>query len=659
MNLVRRSLLKSFLTSTALLTFVAVLLSSTARAAVPADTLMSSDTRGFASVLNIHTLKQRWQQTQMGQLVQDEAMKPFVKDLKLQLQRKMTGVNDKLGIHLEDLSDIAGGEIGLALIERQTKRAIVALAVDTTGHETQLQEFLEKVDQQLAKRNAKRAESEISGTQFITYTIPPYKKLLVEQTAVFFVKDNMLCASDSLVEAQEMLRRFDGQPGGRLADIKAYQETVNRCLNASAGLEPEVRWYLDPFGYARAIQSMDTSGKKQPGKDYVKILSTEGFDAIKGVGGFVNLAVGGSYELLHRTAVYAPPIEGEPQKYHKAMRMMKFPNSEKLAAQQWLPRKLASYRTFNCDLHNAFNNFESLFDKFAGYEDAFEGVLEGLERDPYGPQVDVLNDFVQHLGQRVMLVTDYEVPITPKCERFLIVVELANEPAIAATVKKFMENDPNATQTNYDGKIVWEVHEAEEDIAELDIDLDELDLLDPVEEEGGAAAPPGVPTSAVCVTDKKLFIASHSSFLKRIFAQTNPNDALNTAGDYIEVDSALTRLLEGPISARTFIRTDEAYRPIYELLRQGKMPEAETLLGRLLNRLLTPPDDEDEGILREQKIDGSKLPDFEMVRRYFGPAGTVVRSDDDGWFIVGATLSKLAPQANADNSVSASNNTVR
>ena len=53
---------------------------------------------------------------------------------------------------------------------------------------------------------------------------------------------------------------------------------------------------------------------------------------------------------------------------------------------------------------------------------------------------------------------------------------------------------------------------------------------------------------------------------------------------------------------------DEAVRPVYELLRQGKMPESETLLGRLLNRLMTPPDDEDEGILREQKIDARQLP---------------------------------------------------
>ncbi len=121
----------------------------------------------------------------------------------------------------------------------------------------------------------------------------------------------------------------------------------------------------------------------------------------------------------------------------------------------------------------------------------------------------------------------------------------------------------------------------------------------------------------------------------------------------------MSQLLSGAAAARFFIRTDEAYRPIYELLRQGKMPESETLLGRLLNRLLTPSDDEEEGILRKQKIDGRKLPDFEMVRRYFSPAGTIVRSSDDGWFIVGATLSKLAPQARAETRADDSVSTIR
>lgn len=629
------------------------------QAVVPSDNLMSVNTRGFASIADIRALQQHWQQTQMGQLVQDEAMRPFVEDMKKQLQRKITGFRDKLGIELEDLRDIAGGEIGFGLIERENDRAAVALTVDVTGHRQQLDEFLEKVDKELTKRNATQSVEDLAGVSLTSYDIPPKDDTDIRRTALYFIKDNMFCASDNRQEIQDMLRHFDGQGGGRLADLKTYQETSSRCAKEAAGLEPEIHWFVDPFGYARSVRSMDTSGKKHAGKDYLRILSEQGFEAIQGIGGFVNLAVGGSFELLHRTSVYAPPIPGAPNKYNLAMRMMEFPNSPELEAKKWVPRKLASYRTFNCDLANAFEHFDTLFDAVAGYEDAFDGVLEGLERDPYGPQIKVKEDFVAHLGQRVMMITDYEVPITPKCERFMFVVELTNEKAVAATIQKYMESDPNASKTEFQGKTFWEIREVDEEVPDLDIDVADLDLLDSLEETGGNNINLDVPTSAVCITESHFFYASHTEFLKEIFTNNEDTDTLKAAGDYREVDSALKRLLTGPASARSFLRTDEVTRPIYELLRQGKMPESETLLGRILNRLFSSPDEEEEGILREQKIDGRKLPEFEMVRRYFGPAGNIVRSNEDGWFIVGATLSKMAPQANASNSISAEISTVR
>jgi len=624
----------------------AILTALPARAAVRGDRLMSPTTRGFLSITDVQDLHQHWLRTQMGQLVQDEAMQPFVKDMKRQLQRKISGVREKLAMEWAGLKDVANGEIALGLVERENERAAIALTVNVAGHDDQLRSLLRKVDSKLTKRGATKSRTEQSGTEVTTYTIAPKKEGGRTRTAVYFVKQDMLCATDSSLEAAEMLARFDG--GSNLFGVDAYQQTMTRCAKEAAGLVPQVRWYVDPFGYARSIRSLAPAGQERHGRDYLKILGSQGFEAVQGIGGFVNLAVAGSYELLHRTSIYAPPIPGELDKYRLAMRMMKFPNRRGMRANKWLPRKLATYRTFNWDLANAFQHFDTLFDAVIGYDEAFADVIEGLEVDAYGPQIRVQKDFVDHLGQQVILVTDYEVPITPKCERFLFVVELTNEEAIAATMKKYMDSDPNATQTKFNGKIVWEIQEAEEDIPDFDIASADLDLLAPVEEEEVAGSSnPGLPTSGVCVTDGQLFIASHIDFLKSVLAAGDLEEGLASAGDYREVNAALNQLLPGDAAVRTFMRTDEAFRPVYELLRQGKMPESETLLGRLLNRLLTPPDDEDEGILRQQKIDGRKLPDFEMVRRYFGPAGSVIRSDKEGWMIVGATLTKTTPQARA------------
>lgn len=621
---------------------------------------MPAETRGFVSVPDVNLLIEHWNQTQLGQLVTDDAMRPFVEDMRKQFNEKVSTLKGKIGVTYGELKEIAGGELSVGMIEIPNARAALAMTIDTTGRNGQLETLLAKVDKELAKIGATKSTALREGTTFVTFNIPPQSEKDIARETVYFVKDNILVASDNAKVANEMFARFSN-PANSLMEVAGYQQTMQRCRQEAGSLTPDARWFADPFAYAKAVQSLETSDAPKKGKDYVKILSEQGFDAIKAAGGFVNLSVDGTYELLHRTAIVAPPIPGEADKYRLAMRMMKFPNQENLTANKWIPRQLATYRTFSCDLNNAFKYFGSLFDAIAGYEDAFDGVLEGLERDPYGPQIDVQKNFVSHLGERVMLVTDYELPITTKSERFMIVVEIKDEKAIAATLEKFMKSDPNASSSEFEGKTIWEIHEAESDIPEIDIAELDPELLESEESTGeGGLGGGALASSAVCVTDGHLFIASHADFLRKVLAEENEAEKLSAAGDFKAVENVMSQLLSGPISAKFFVRTDEAYRPVYEMVQQGKMPESESLLGRVLNRMLTPPENEDEGILREQRIDGSKLPDFEMVRRYFGPAGTVVRSDEDGWFIVGTTLSKQTVQARAEGAqLSSDGKTVR
>ena len=62
------------------------------------------------------------------------------------------------------------------------------------------------------------------------------------------------------------------------------------------------------------------------------------------------------------------------------------------------------------------------------------------------------------------------------------------------------------------------------------------------------------------------------------------------------------------------------------------MPSSKSLLGQLLNGVLS---DGKPGSVRRQRIDGSTLPDFESVRKYFGSTGIAVESVEDGWFVGG------------------------
>jgi hypothetical protein len=68
------------------------------------------------------------------------------------------------------------------------------------------------------------------------------------------------------------------------------------------------------------------------------------------------------------------------------------------------------------------------------------------------------------------------------------------------------------------------------------------------------------------------------------------------------------------------------------------------MMGKLLNSLMG---EQKEGVLRAQKLDGSKLPEYDMVRRYLGPAGMTMTTEPTGWLMTGFTLTKEVESSDA------------
>jgi hypothetical protein len=232
----------------------------------------------------------------------------------------------------------------------------------------------------------------------------------------------------------------------------------------------------------------------------------------------------------------------------------------------------------------------------------------------------------------------------------VIAIESTNPVALAKAIEKTMKADPDTRQVTLGKYTVWEIVQADMDLPNLDIDsgFDPTGGANAFDPTGGAGR--GVedeprrklPNSAVTVARGQLLVASHIDFLEKVLTDFESHETLATSVDYTRVMDEMKTLFGDTRSARFFSRTEEEYRPTYELIRAGKMPESESVLGKLLNVLFG---EGKEGEVRTQKIDGSQLPDFEMVRRYFGPAGIEVVTEVDGWFVLGVTLSKQLPHA--------------
>ena len=604
-------------------------LATTVYAAVPSENLLPNTTKGYVSIPDIDSARDKWDETQFGQLMNDKAMEPFMKDFRGQVKKKLNNNDGRLAIGLDDLDGVVGGEISIAIIQPKNDKSnhALALIVDVTDHLDEAKATLDKISIKLIDEGGKKSVVKIGDVEVVKFTMPKTKERPRVVEGHYLIHKDHLIAVDHEETLRGILGRFSGKAKDSLATVPAYDASMKKCKDASGDASPHVRWFVEPFGAVEVIRAQ--RNQKIRGKDFLKAFTNTGFrEAIKGAGGYVTFATG-DQEVLH----YSYIVSGEKK---KAAKMMNFPNSDDLVAQSWIQRSGALFFTFNWEMTEAFDAIRWLVDDLAG-DEIFDEVVKSIKLDPAGPQIDLRSEFVHQFANRATFVSDYRLPVTPESERFMVAIKLRNSNIVQRTINQAMEHDTQAVKREFAGHVIWEIVNDDDDDDVAGPVIDGPPGLIPhgggdEEEELGA-----LPNSAVCVARNHLIIASHVDYIRDMLTDVSDADTLAQAADYQMVNDALTKLGAGSDSYRIFGRMDEAYRPTYELIKQGKMPESKTIFGKLLNRFLGP---EEEDVARKQQIDGTKLPDYQVVRRYFGPTGMYVRTEDKGWFVTGCLLSK-------------------
>ena len=133
-----------------------LLVAGPAWAGPPSDSLLPKSTKGYISVAEPKQFQERWDKTQLGQMVNDEIMQPFVEDFKKQMRDEFGATPRKLGITVDDIKGVTGGELSYSIIERKEPEAILAITMDVTGHEKEADAMLAAVEKRFATRTAKK-----------------------------------------------------------------------------------------------------------------------------------------------------------------------------------------------------------------------------------------------------------------------------------------------------------------------------------------------------------------------------------------------------------------------------------------------------------------------------------------------------------------------
>lgn len=582
------------------------LLAATGRAAnaAPSAQLLPADTVGYLTVHDVPAFKAAWAETQFGRLLADPAMQPFLEDIQRELSALVAGLQEEIGLTASELYALPRGQLTLALVPSGPSAIAVVGIVDLGDNQGDAERLLARGAETLEQHGAKRQEEDFQGVGLVIYELPAGGEAdgqaavgaAPAKIAYGITQQTLVLASDV-----DVLKGIVARFGGDAADTFATHPVFSRIAEqtASDGRTPPLQWFLDPVAI---FSHMLGAGGNQQAQMAAGMLPLLGLDKLKGFGGSMDL-VTGPYDSVTRIQVSTEePRQG-------LLKLLTFPQGN-LQPESWVPNDVSTYFSMNWDVDTAWQAISELYDQMQG-PGAFEQTLRMFTDAPNGPGIDVKKDIVDPVGGRITMVTDYAEPITPGSQRVLVGVSLDDTQTLSAALDKLMQRaGGNVQKREFQGHVIY-------------------DVKTPVApgEQADENAP--VVQMAVAIAHDYFFFASNVTLLEKVLRIGEGIQPLAQSLDYRLVVSHIPETASGV----SFSRPEQAWRSLYEMIRSGEMRNSVAGMAMFFPSLLN----------LSQAIDGEKLPEFDVVRRYLAPSGGYLQSDANGVLLVNFALRKESP----------------
>ena len=601
--------------------------------------LLPDNTAGFARIPNMPVFCKTWRQMHIGKLVDDPAMKDFIDAQKARAESYLESVNNKVGMRPKELFEIASGEVSIAWIPfaNDKRRPYSAcLIADVRGNQAKTQAIVEQIDEDLKAGGGKRTDVKYRDQIIRVYsTTPKPGQIKVEQIALTF-NESRLIASDRDSVIQDLLDAIAGAPKGaalsRNADFKQVLKNANADIAKTAADKGSrcLEWYAKPFDMGRIMREVFEVDRGND-VDILKLLEGQGFAAVRALGG-IAVANGTKYDLLHRGHILAS------RPFQKAAQMLEFFNRPHQPIPDWVNKEASSFNRVNWRMQKAFWASETLINEALG-DEIFRDMLKGIRDDEEGPEIDVAKNFLPHLDDQAILITDNTTPAAVDSERMLVAIRLKNAAAVKKVIRKAMEVEPDASELKVlPGVEIWQVEQGESD---EDLDLGAEFGFD--EEEEGNGAKPLLDHWAIAVVDKGpgskhayLMFSSHPKLLvqsaKRI-RQGGKKNAMGQLKTIQNVVAAIKELGGNSFAMDRAVQSKLAIRAKYELLRKGQLKDSDSVMSTLARRLMQ---DHDGG--QPDPLNAKKLPPLQQIQQHLPDGGAFVIETPDGWSMTGFFL---------------------
>jgi hypothetical protein len=618
---------------------------------LPATQLVPESTQGFVRFTNLPQFLNRWDKTQIGVLAELPSMQAFWEDQQNEIEKRFRDAGWEINLHPNDIKEIATGQVAIAWIAMPTeikKPYSVVLIVDIAGKEAQTQQVLERVEEELKNRKA-TIEHQKFLEQTITHAVLPRQQgeLKIEES-FYVVSKGQLFAADDIKAIEFVLSQQSGKAQPSLEDSKNYTTSVGRLEGKVTSTDFE--YFVNPIGFANVLRSISHKPSTRQ-TDILKVLTNQGFDRISAVTGKVQLATD-QLDVQHECFVLAP------KPWPEAVKILDFPNIADVNVPKWVGKNSASFLSTAWNASEAFWKVEGIVDEIAGESGTFDIVIEGIQTDPKGPQIDIRNDILPFMTNEIFAINDCIEPITPDSRRSLIAIRITNNEKMSKVLDRIMKDEPDATPMDFEQHRIWVVsHEEDADLANigLDEDLESFDA-EPEGDNQEEEEQPWLNNWAIAVHDNYLMFSSHPEMITDAIKADFKTSPLGDEADFARAKAKVVELSNGnPNCFWNVDRADLSFKMQYELFRQDKLPQSRSMLASILDRIIRPKKDVKDEV---QRVKGDRLPPFETIRQHLLPGGTVIQTQDDGWSIQSFVLG-LNKEATNDGLSQSSLNTAQ
>jgi hypothetical protein len=561
----------------------------------PNDRILPPQTYFFLTVPNSKEIKSSFNKSTFGRLMKEPKMADFLASLQKKIAQLSEMFEKQTELKLDDLANIPDGELSIAVMQPSTgtKIAVVGL-LDFGKSGSAVGKLLEKASGAMEKNGFKKSTRDCEGSQATIFTREKEKEKgddkkdagsgdkaeepdLGSQIA-YVLKNDSLIITSSVNAMKDVLRRWDGKNAEGLAEVAAYKAITDSAKKATAA--PTALWYLNPLALVQAILKSSDSVDPNIGMA-LTVASSLGIDNLKAIGGSMH-GPGEKYEAESQIQVYLDkPATG-------VLSVLQFPPISQ-SPPKWVADDSLLYVGLNWDLQTAYSAVETMVDQFLGPGKTAE-KLDEFANQENGPKIHPKKDVLDNLDGMIHVVNDLADPGKPESARFLVAIGLKDAKKMKGVLGKLSKMPQLSHTREYRGETIY--------------DIEGIPGFGDANHKAGLA-----------VANDCLMFSTDVRRIEQALIGDKDRKSLADSDKY----QKLAKNFPPKTSMICYQEQDTQVKTFWDMARSGQVTEkaANTPFAPLV-----------EG------LDFTKLPDFDVVRKYFPPSGMYAVPHGNGALII-------------------------